>query len=162
MEKQLILKEFLKLKNEGVITEDFSTYEELLDVLSEKFSENYDSSSDAQEAFDDLDDELDGILNKFSGVYSLGTKEWSIHCSSEASKDAIEELISKWNSYYAYEVTDVDELCSAIEHRVLKDMCNCGCDVHNALAMLCNDVFGEDDLIYVDIGESNPRISFLT
>lgn len=38
MNKDVILRDFLKLKEEGLIKENFSTYEELLDVLSEMFS----------------------------------------------------------------------------------------------------------------------------
>lgn len=47
MNKNFILNDFLKLKEDGVIKEMFSTYEELLDVLSEMFSDMYHRSSDA-------------------------------------------------------------------------------------------------------------------
>lgn len=156
-----ILKDFLKLKEEGVIREDFSSIDELEDVLSQMFSDEYDRASDAQEAFDDLNDELNGLLNKHCAVYCLGTKEWSIICSSEASEELIKKSIDEWNDYYDKNVADIDDLCSSINVRVMKDMSNCGCDVYNALAMICDDVFGDENPFYVDCGEPNPRISFL-
>lgn len=161
MNKNFILNDFLKLKEDGVIKEMFSTYEELLDVLSEMFSDMYHRSSDAQEAFDDLNDNLDGLLNKHCGVYTLGTKEWSITSSLEASDSVVAKSIQDWNDYYGANLKSIDEVCDAIDHRVMKDMSNCGCDVHNALAMLCEDVFGGEHPFFVDLGEEDPRISFL-
>lgn len=161
MNKNNILKDFLKLKEDGVIEKSFSTYEELLDVLSEMFSDIYDRSSDAQEAFDDLDYDLDGLLNKYCGVYTLGTKEWTINSSIDASDEIIKQAIQDWNSYYRDSLSTIDELCDGITHRVMKDMSNCGCDVHNALAMLCDDVFSQEHPFFVDLGEEDPRISFL-
>lgn len=161
MNKNFILNDFLKLKEDGVIKKPFSTYEELLDVLSEMFSYVYDRSSDAQEAFDDLNNDLDGLLNKHYGVYTLGTKEWNISSSLEASDVAIAQSIQDWNDYYGSNLKSIDEVCDAIDRRVMKDMSNCGCDVHNALAMLCVDVFTEEHPFFVDLGEEDPRISFL-
>lgn len=159
-----ILKDFLKLKEEGVIREDFSSIDELEDVLSQMFSDEYDRASDAQEAFNNLNDELNGLLNKHCAVYCLGTKEGSIVCSSEASEELIEKSINEWNDYYDENISDIDELCSVIEHRVTEGKCNCGCDAYNALSMICDDVFAFDNKnnpFYVDCGEPNPRISFL-
>lgn len=159
-----ILKDFLKLKKKGVIREDFSSIDELEDVLSQMFSDEYDRASDAQEAFDDLNDELNGLLNKHCAVYCLGTKEWSIVCSSEASEELIKKSIDKWNDYYGKNVANIDGLCSSINFRVMNDMSNCGCDAYNALSMICDDVFAfdsENNPFYVDCGEPNPRISFL-
>ena len=159
-----ILKDFLKLKGKGIIIEDFSSIDELENVLSQMFSDEYDKVSDAQEAFDNLDDELNGLLNEHCAVYHLGIKEWSIVCSSEASEELIKKSINQWNDYYDKNISDIDELCSAIEYRVTKDMCNCGCDAYNALSMICDDVFAldsENNPFYVDCGESNLRISFL-
>lgn len=160
MNKNAIMNDFMKAKEEGLIEDNFNTYEELLDVLSEMFSDIYDKSSDAQEAFDDLDYELDGLLNKNCAVYTLGTKEWEIMCSAEASEDIIKQSINEWNQNYS-NVEDINDLCDSITHRILKDMSNCGCDVHNALAMICNEVFTNEDIFYIDLGEENPRISFL-
>ena len=161
MKKDCILKDFLKLKKDGIIKESFSTYEELLNVLSDMFSDIYNKSSDAQEAFDDLNDNLDGFLNKHCGVYTLGIQEWTIKIYTEASNETIEQSIQDWNSYYCDSLSSIDELCDSITHRIIKDMSNCGCDVYNALTMLCEDVFGESHPFFVDLGEENPRISFL-
>lgn len=160
MKKELIMQDFKKLREEGVLTKDFNTYEELLEVLSEMFTDVYYHNSDAQEAFDELDDELDGLLNKHTGVYYLGTNEWSIELDTR-DDTKIKELIKEWNSYYGSNIESIEDLTSAIEHRVCKDMSNAGCDVFNALAMLCNDVFSEPDIAIVDIGDENPRIEFL-
>lgn len=159
-----ILKDFLKLKEEGVIREDFSSIDELEYVLSQMFSDEYDRASDAQEAFDDLNNELDGLLYEHGAVYHLGDKEWEIVCSSEVSEEVIEKIINQWNNYYGKDISDINDLCSAIEYRVTKDMGNCGCDAYNALSMICDDVFAfdsENNPFYVDCGESNLRISFL-
>lgn len=161
MNKNAILNDFLKLKEEGVIVDSFSTFDELLDVLSDMFAEEVEDSSDAQEAYDNLNDALGGIIEKHCGVYSLGTKDWSIECSTDNSKELISQLIQKWNDYYDDKITDIDELCSSLTRRVGKDMCNAGCDVHNALSMISDDVFVGKHPFFVELGEKNPRISFL-
>lgn len=160
MTKEMIFNDFLKLKEEGVLDEKFSTYDELLAVLSEMFQDKYSKYPDAQEAFDDLDDDLNGLLTKNCGVYSLGTKEWEIKIEQMNEKTK-EKHIKDWNEYYGSEIKDLDDLADSITHRVMKDMSNAGCDVYNALAMIIDDVFGETNLIYVDLGEENPRIEFL-
>lgn len=158
--KEAILKDFRKLREEGLIKDDFSSYEELLDVLSEMFANQYEGYSDAQEAFDDLNDYLEGKLNEHCGVYTLGTEEWHIKIDVK-EPEKLNALMKQWGEYYG-SVSDADDLASSMEHRVMKDMSNVGCDVHNALAMLCSEVFDEyDSSIYADIGESNPRIDFL-
>lgn len=48
MNENVILNDFLQLKEDGVITEKFATYEELLDVLSGRFSDIYDNSDDGE------------------------------------------------------------------------------------------------------------------
>lgn len=163
MTKELILKDFLKLQKEtGVMKEHIiTTYEELLNALSEEFAEEYDGCSDAQDAFDNLNDYLDNFLGDHAGMYSLGTKDWSIECYSNATKELKEGAINQWNSYYSSNITDINDLTSAASHRLSKDMSNCGCDIHTAFAMLCDDVFADEHPLFVDLGESNPRISFL-
>lgn len=161
MNENVILNDFLQLKEDGVITEQFATYEELLDVLSGRFSDIYDNSDDAQKAFDDLDDSLNGYLTKHCGVYSLGTEEWDICFSTEASDELLSKVIQDWNNYYTDNISTIHELCSSVYRRVRKDMSNCGCDVHNALSMLGDDVFSTEHPFYVELGEENPRISFL-
>lgn len=161
MNKNTILKDFLELKKEGIIEEPFSNYEELLDVLSNMFEEEYEKYSDAQEAYDNIDDTLNGLLNKHCGVYTLGSKEWEIICSNEATQETINNMITDWNEYYGTSISDINDLCGSVTHRVMKDMSNAGCDVYNALAMICNDVFTGKNALSVDIGELNPRIYFL-
>lgn len=160
MDKEKILKDFLKLKKEGLIEENFSSFDELVQVLSDMFEDMYSKYSDAQEAYCDLDDDLDNCLSKNGAVYCLGTKEWEVKIDNIDEK-AKEQLYKNWNDYYNSEINDIDDLVSAISHRIMKDMSNAGCDVHNALAMIINDVFGECNCIYVDIGEESPRIEFL-
>ena len=161
MNKNNIVSDFLKLREEGIIKENFSTYNELLDVLSQMFSDEYDNLPDAQEAFNSLDNQLNGLLNKYYGVYSLGTKEWEILCSSEASNELINQSINEWDDYYNTKITNIDCICDSIASKVMDDMSNCGCDVHNALSMICDDVFSGENPFFVDCGEENPRISFL-
>ena len=161
MNKNVIVEDFKKLSEGGIIERMFSSYDELLDVLSEMFSDEYEKESDAQDAFNNLDEELGGLLGKYCAVYTLGTKEWVIECSGDVSKEKIEEVIASWNDYYDDNLADINDLCDSITHRVMKDMSNCGCDVYNALSALCDDVFGDGHPFYVDLGDENPRISFL-
>lgn len=161
MNKNVVLNDFLKLKEEGVIVDEFTTFDELVDVLSHMFVEEFENSSDAQDAFDNLNDTLGGIIKKHSGVYSLGTKDWSIEYYTDAPKELIAQLIEKWNKYYDTKITVIAELCDSLTRRVEKDMCNSGCDVHNALAFISDDVFADKHPFYVELGEDNPRITFL-
>lgn len=161
--REAILKDFKKLREDGLIKEDFTNYKELLDVLSEIFAHQYEEYSDAQDAFDDLNDYLDGKLNQHRGVYTLGTEEWRIKIDVK-EPEKLNDLMEQWGKCYG-SVSDADDLASSIEHRVMKDMSNAGCDVYNALDMICSEVFDEvdniDSFIYVDMGEPSPRIDFL-
>ena len=161
MNKDVILKEFLELKKDGGINEKFSSFEELVNVLSQMFEEEYESSSDAQEAYNCLNDNLEGLLGKHCAVYKLGTEEWSIDCDSKATKESIKNVITKWNDYYGSKNTTIEGVCDAITHKVMKTTSNYGCDAHNALFEICLDVFEDGHPFFVNIGDENPRIEFL-
>lgn len=162
MTKELILKEFLKLQKETGVMKEYTitTYEELLNALSEEFAEEYDGSPDAQDAYDNLNDYLDNFLEDHAGMYSLGTKDWSIECYSNASKEIIESAINQWNQSYLSNIKDIDDLTSAITHDIMDTMSNVGCDVHNAFAIICEETFEEKHPLFIDLGEPNPRIDF--
>lgn len=161
MNKDVVLKEFLELKERGLIKDSFSTYEELLDVLSDMFTNEYEHSDDAQDAYNDLDDALENKISKFCGVYTLGSEEWDICFNENISIEEKETALNQWNEYYCSDNSSIDDLTSSIIHRVMKDMCNCGCDVYNALSMIIDDVFEGKELFFVNIGELNPRIDFM-
>lgn len=162
MNKELILQDFLKLQRETEVLKEYiiTNYEELLSALSEEFAEEYDSCDDAQDAFDNLNDYLSNFLIKHGARYFLGTQEWAIDYKENASKDIIESAINEWNGYYSASLKDIDDLTSAINHQVLKDMSYCQYDVHTAFAELCEDIFKKKHPLFVNIGESNPRIDF--
>lgn len=161
MNKDVILRDFLKLKEEGLIKENFSTYEELLDVLSEMFSNCQEDSTDAQEACNDLNDYLEGVLYKHCAIYTLGEEDWIIDYSDEFKEKSVKDIIKEWNSFYEENLSDIDDVCDSITHKVMDTMSNAGCDVLNALKSVCDEVFGDEYPFYVDMGELNPRISFL-
>lgn len=162
MTKDLILKNFLQLQEEANIMKQHSitNYSQLLDVLSKEFEKTYDSCSDAQEAYDKLNSALNNFLENHCGMYSLGTKDWTIECYSNATKEVIEDTINNWNNHNSSNITNINTLISALTTDVTDTMSNCGCDVHNAFATICNEFFEENHPLFIDLGEPNPRIDF--
>lgn len=116
--------------------------DELLNQLSDKFANQCDNFDDAQEAFDELDAEYNFLLGKYF-VYSLSDEgeRWYV---SEGDTFLIEELpkyIASYKEYYGnHNITTVDDLTSVLEHRVMKDMSNAGCDPKTALRMILDDL----------------------
>lgn len=160
-EKEMAIKDFKKLLLNGTLEKDFETIEELEDILSELFAEKLDYHIDAQEAYDDLDSDLDKYLSKYF-CYRLGTSDWTVNAHYEGNND-FDKYSKQWSEYYSLseDIIDYDDLCSSIEHRVRKDMSNVGCDCKTALSLICDDIFVDGHPFYIDLGEENPRILYL-
>lgn len=159
--KETALKDFKELLEEGILTQNFDDISDLEAILSEMFEEKMEYHTDAQEAYDDLDMELNNKLSKYF-VYTLGTQPWSVQAHKTVGEN-FEKYSAQWKEYYSTKgsFNNFDDLCSTIEHRVMKDMSNCGCDCKTALSNLCDDVFDDEHPFYIDLGDNEPKISFL-
>ncbi|MGU8836345.1 hypothetical protein ACV3UL_18935 [Clostridium perfringens] len=145
---------------EQTLVRDFRDMSELEVFLSERFEEILDKSSDAQDAFNDLNDEVSGLLNKHGFVYYLGTAEWFVTCDKLSDVDS-KKLIKEWNNFYTdRKVNTLEELFDSLESVVRDTMCNAGCDAKNALNSVCEEVF-ENPQFYIDCGDGEPHIEFL-
>lgn len=154
MKKEDILNQYNNNFNEH-----FKSIEDVEQYLTDKFQNYIDKSEDIQLAYNDMNEDMNGFLNKYF-VYSIsGDGCWSISTSENYKIEDLHELLSNWNSYYEDSLTSLDELMSSIERRVEKDMDNVGCDPFNALNMLSADV-GLKDAFIIDGAAEKPTIKF--
>ena len=116
---------------------DFSTKEEFLTYLSDKFKSILENSDDAQEAFDLLDNDYSYYLSALGCVYSLFDGEnWKINIKEELRDFiSLDEFSNEWNE----KVNSIEDVESILTHKVMNTMSNVGCDVYNALSLELED-----------------------
>ena len=116
---------------------DFSTKEEFLTYLSDKFKSILENSDDAQEAFDLLDNDYSYYLSALGCVYSLFDGEnWKINIKEELLDFiSLDEFSNEWNE----KVNSIEDVESILTHKVMNTMSNVGCDVYNALSLELED-----------------------
>lgn len=158
--EEIIMKDFLELKEKGFIEGEFNNISELCDLLSDLLCIIYEEQNDLQSAFNMLNLILGGLINKHQCVYTVGTKPWEILYNEDQPDDVLRDALNKWNEYYDDNNETIDDLCSSVMHRLLDTMSNVGCDVFNALKMILDDIDVKDNIIIISYGELNPRISF--
>lgn len=137
----------------------YGTMEEITTVLSDMFADKYDEFEDAQEAFDDLNDDIgnDILLNYFCYCLSDGG-EWTVE-TYEVNEEMIIALKNK-----GIDVNNVDDLISYLERKIEKCMSNVGCDAKTALALELEDFPSEfewEDIVYINVPDGSPIIQFL-
>lgn len=116
---------------------DFSSKEEFLSYLTDKFKSILENSDDAQEAFDLLDNDYSYYLSALGCVYSLfDGKNWKINIKEELLDFiSLDEFSKKWNE----KVNSIEDVESILTHKVMNTMSNVGCDVYNALKLELED-----------------------
>lgn len=145
----------------------FNSKKDLLEYLSEELINNYEYCDDLQESFDMLDDEMDGLLNKYGMVYTMGSEDWHVdHVFKNTVNDKITKalVVGVWNQYYdkcRSRVSNIEDLCSVIENDIIKTMSNGGCDANTALNMICADIYPSFKPFYIHYGEFDPKVRFL-
>lgn len=152
-------KEILDEFNE-YLGEDFKNFQQLLDHLSDMFCKEYDTFDEAQVAFDSLNDDLDEKLGEYF-CYSLGTQNWTVQ--AEDTEDTAEDILNLWNNSknpIIKTVDSYDELASAIESYMMKDMSNAGCDANSSFEYIMNEVYSTltNAPFKLNYGELSPRI----
>lgn len=116
---------------------DFSTKEEFLTYLSDKFKSILENSDDAQEAFNLLDNDYSYYLSSLGCVYSLFDGEnWQINIKEDLLDFiSLNEFSNEWNE----KVNSIEDVESILTHKVMNTMSNVGCDVYNALKLELED-----------------------
>lgn len=116
---------------------DFSTKEEFLTYLSDKFKSILENSDDAQEAFNLLDNDYSYYLSALGCVYSLFDGEnWQINIKEDLLDFiSLNEFSNEWNE----KVNSIEDVESILTHKVMNTMSNVGCDVYNALKLELED-----------------------
>lgn len=116
---------------------DFSSKEEFLSYLSDKFKSILENSDDAQEAFDLLDNDYSYYLSTLGCVYSLfDGKNWKINIKEELLDFiSLDEFSKEWNE----KVNSIEDVESILTHKIMNTMSNVGCDVYNALNLELED-----------------------
>lgn len=139
--------------------------EDVLDILSEEFTENYDRLGDAQLAYDTLEDEHKEFMTYSDScffVYSLsGGSCWSVSTGSGYDENKLDEYIKEVKSHYLYEdVENLDDILCSMERQIGKDMSNAGYDMHTALKMILEEDFdfGGDNVFVIEGADEEPRI----
>ena len=121
----------------AIIGVDFSSKEEFLSYLTDKFKSILENSDDAQEAFDLLDNDYSYYLSALGCVYSLFDGEnWEINIKEELLDFiSLDEFSNKWDE----KVNSIEDVESILTHKVMNTMSNVGCDVYNALSLELED-----------------------
>lgn len=155
--KQLIIEEF-----ESKLGVKFNNSKELEELLSEKFREAMENNVDAQLAFNELDSEVSGLLNKYCCYYLTDNGvSWSVDTGDLFNNSNIELYLSKFKDEYNEEFKSIEDMTSKLENKVLKDMSNAGCDCKSALRMIL-----EEDLDLVGVfsivgADAEPTIELI-
>lgn len=145
----------------AVTNQPLNTLKEAEDYLSERLQEVYIEQDDAQEAFDALDTELNGLLGKYF-VYTLSGKdgEWHVGTGDAFDDTKLDDYIEAFQEHYNEEFESLDDLTSKLEYRVMKDMSNAGCDAFNALAMILEEDLLLDGVFAILGADEEPRIEW--
>lgn len=116
---------------------DFSSKEEFLSYLTDKFKSILENSDDAQEAFNLLDNDYSYYLSALGCVYSLFDGEnWQINIKEDLLDFiSLNEFSNEWNE----KVNSIEDVESILTHKVMNTMSNVGCDVYNALKLELED-----------------------
>lgn len=130
---------------------DFSTKEEFLTYLSDKFKSILENSDDAQEAFNLLDNDYSYYLSALGCVYSLFDGEnWQINIKEDLLDFiSLNEFSNEWNE----KVNSIEDVESILTHKVMNTMSNVGCDVYNALKLELED-FPNEISNYISISSN--------
>lgn len=142
-----------------VFHSSWKTISEVEDALSERFQEYVDEVTDAQVAFDTLDLELDGMLSAFF-CYTLSApnETWSVSVGEEFVASKLNEYIKEFTRHYGGTFHTLEDLTSKLEHRVMKDMSNVGCDAKSALRMILEEDLGLENVFAIIGADNTPRI----
>lgn len=141
---------------------DFSNIQDLLNHLSEEFASKCEDLDDAQEVYNDLDKEHGFLIGKYF-VYSLSEtgETWTVSEGDEFKESELPEYIQSFSDYYSRtDIQSLDDLTSAIENRVMKDMSNVGCDPKTALNLLLSDL-DLDGKFRISGADAEPKIEML-
>ena len=138
---------------------EFENLEALESHLSGRFSDILDSSEDAQYAYDELNDELDGLLGAhFCYTLSEDGETWSVETGEAFEESRLSEYLADFNDVYESNHDSIDDMTSTLERRVSKDMSNAGIDAKNALRLILeNDLF-RPGLFAIIGADALPRI----
>lgn len=130
---------------------DFSSKEEFLSYLSDKFKSILENSDDAQEAFNLLDNDYSYYLSALGCVYSLFDGEnWQINIKEDLLDFiSLNEFSNEWNE----KVNSIEDVESILTHKVMNTMSNVGCDVYNALKLELED-FPNEISNYISISSN--------
>lgn len=150
----------LKECNE-VLNTELTSINELEEMLSEKFQKLYEENEEAQVAFNELDEELGGLLGKYF-VYTLSAdgEMWSVGIGEGYEASKLSEYLTTFKEYYNEDVQTIEDCTSKLEYRVMKDMSNAGCDAFTALSMILEEDLGLEDVFVIVGADSEPRIQW--
>ena len=136
--------------------------EEVLDILSEEFANNYKLLGDGQDAYDLLEDENKEFMNKFGFVYTLFKGgSWSISISDDFKEGDVENYINTINEYYQVNISTLPEAIDLIKIDIFKTMSNASCDAFTALNLILEEIFNGDDIFKLTNKNIEPRIDIL-
>lgn len=152
--------EALKQLNE-VMNEHFTTIEEAENALSERFGDLYSDYEEAQESFDELDRETNGLLGKYF-VYTLSApgETWHVGLGEKYQEENLPTYIEMFQKHYNESFENADDLTSKLENRVMKTMDNAGCDAFTALSMILAEDLSLLGLFVIVGADSEPRIEW--
>lgn len=137
----------------------YGTMDEIASVLSDMFADKCDEFEDAQEAFDDLNDDIGGNILSDYFCYCLSDGgEWTIEIT-ELNDEMIKALKDN-----GIDIDDIDGLIAYLERKIEKCMCNVGCDAKSALKLELEDFPSEyewEDIIYINVPDGCPIIEYI-
>ena len=137
----------------------YGTMDEITSVLSDMFADKCDEFEDAQEAFNDLNDDIgDDILSNYFCYCLSDGGEWTIEIT-ELNEEMVKALKNN-----GIDINDIDGLISYLERKIEKCMSNVGCDARTALSLELEDFpskFEWEDIIYINVPEGSPIIEFI-
>lgn len=136
--------------------------EEILDILSEEFANNYKLLGDGQDAYNLLEDENREFMSEFAFVYTLfGGKSWDISLSDDFKEEETQNYIDTIKKHYRADINTLEEAIDLINIDISKTISNAGCDVFSALNLILEDIFNGLNVFKITNRYIEPRIDIL-
>lgn len=164
IEKEVLNKKIVKAYN-TIEENNVSSINEVLNILSKSFQENYNKLGDAQDAYDVVAEEYGDILKEACFVYNLsGSNVWDVSTGRGYDENQLPRYLDIIKSCYTdKKIKTLNDILSSIQKDVEKTMSNVGCDMFTALNLILEEDLYQlnSDVFVISNADCEPRIEIL-